>query len=873
MNDNNLLITIDFKNIKKIKDLCIEIFCGNTKILRNNMLSGEIRKINVDNVDEFKNMSKRDIEKLSIILSAEDTIKISSNKYIISKDAFIKIINEFEQNKIVWIKKNSRKFMLLNEARIVSVNKISVDKNKVFICLENGVKLIDYNSDIVIFNNTTYVLIKDSLYIFERNFNEKIIKRFVFNRHIIGNFKYDDLILENKQDKDKAIIFKDVICIGILKLEYKKLILDLKFKYENVIIGAFSNDKIIRGEDKDYYRNYKIESNVLNKLVALGWLRSTDDVFVYKYKNDVYNAVKQLIDMDIEIFMNNKKVALEDSCVDLKINYGINWFEMDGNALINNESIKLSELIDSYDKRYFENDNYIMIFSNTLKKCLDKCSVVEDKVVLDKKFIGDIIDVSDKFKIKKIKGIENLFKYSKVKLKLSKNLNEKLFPYQKTGVKWMKNLILNGFGGCLADDMGLGKTLQAIALISDEDLKNKKVLIVVPRTLIGNWEHEMQENFVDAEYSIYYGTNRNKYNYENSNILITTYGVLAKDIELLKTIDFDIAFFDEVQYVKNSQSKTRKCIKALKVKNLITLSGTPYENNIGELWSIVDIANDGYLGTKQDFIKMYKITDNKIDNLERLKRKIYPFILRRNKEDVLKQLPNKLEKIIYCDMENKQRDLYDAMLIKINKMMLDNIEDEKMIVLNGIMFLREICCHPKLIKNSLYEKCDQSIKVDVIKDVLKNIISKNKKVAIFSQFTRFLRILNEELQNEEYKTYYLDGKTKNRDNVIADFEKDSKGVFLISIKAGGVGINLVSAQYVILCDPWWNPAVEKQAEDRIYRIGQLNDVTIMRLIVRNSVEEKVKKLQDSKKLIAENIFDNSIEASNYTIKDLKELLI
>ncbi|AGY74919.2 DEAD/DEAH box helicase [Clostridium autoethanogenum DSM 10061] len=291
------------------------------------------------------------------------------------------------------------------------------------------------------------------------------------------------------------------------------------------------------------------------------------------------------------------------------------------------------------------------------------------------------------------------------------------------------------------------------------------------------------------------------------------------------------------------------------------LSGTPFENNIGEVWAIMNILNNNILGKKSDFINEYKNISNDTECIRRLKLRIKPYFLRRTKKEVLKMLPSKIVQNVYCDMTDEQRELYNAFFYKIKEELKRQpgryeIKDNS-IILKGLLNLRQICCHPKLIpRNYNINRCRESGKFDLFKMKIEEIVSAKNKVIVFSQFTSMLKIMEKWIKNKGYKYFYLDGTTKNRQGIVDEFESSDEGVFLISLKAGGTGLNLTSCQYVIIYDPWWNPAVEDQAEDRAYRIGQTKNVMVYKLMVSDSIEEKIQQLKDKKDKTGRDLFSN-----------------
>ena len=447
-----------------------------------------------------------------------------------------------------------------------------------------------------------------------------------------------------------------------------------------------------------------------------------------------------------------------------------------------------------------------------------------------------------------------------------------LRDYQKVGVQWLLSLYKNGFGGCLADDMGLGKTLQIIAFLSDESQKNTTTLIVVPKTLIENWKREFAKFSPDISIYIYHGISRSLKEAQENRVIITTYGTLSNDIELFSDFRFDHLIIDEAQNIKNSRSKAYKSISLIKATTKIIITGTPLENNIQEYWGLMRIANPTKIAYKSI---VAGLDDTQI--VEKIKRLTRPFLLRRFKKDVLDDLPQKQEQIVYCNFDDSQKQLYINLLESIKQEIArkpDQFEiKSNSIILSGLLYLQEVCCHPRLLpKQYNVNHCVESAKTAQLMSMLSELYTSGHKTVVFSRFTKMLNIINKEALKKHFNVFYLDGSTGNRQRVVDEFEASKDGVFLISLKAGGVGLNLVSADTAIIYDPWWNPAIEKQAEDRIYRIGQKSKVTVYRLIAANTIEEKIRELQETKRRLFDDIVEGHDIPHNITMDDIRMLL-
>jgi superfamily II DNA or RNA helicase len=441
-----------------------------------------------------------------------------------------------------------------------------------------------------------------------------------------------------------------------------------------------------------------------------------------------------------------------------------------------------------------------------------------------------------------------------------------LRPYQVAGYQWLNYLTDINWGGILADDMGLGKTVQALSFI--EHFKNEhgklKALVVCPTTLIYNWENEIKKFTPELTYRIHHGGVRTRIKEEliDHDVTITTYGTLRSDIKLLIGVEFDYVILDESQAIKNPSSKVTKAACLLNAKHRLCMSGTPLQNNTFDIFAQMNFLNPGMLGTTEFFRQEFAIPIDKFGEQERkehLKKILYPFILRRTKEQVAKDLPEKQEMILFCEMEDEQRKIYDAYRNDFRNQILGTIETQgiqksQLTILQGLMKLRQICDSPAIMNEQ--EKFENhSIKLDELaREITENI--GNHKALIFSQFLGMLALIKEKLKELEVKFEYFDGSTSapDREKAIQSFQNDDEvRVFLISLKAGGVGLNLTAADYVYIVDPWWNPAVEQQAIDRTHRIGQTKNIFAYRMICKDTIEDKILQLQDKKRMLAKEL--------------------
>jgi len=458
-----------------------------------------------------------------------------------------------------------------------------------------------------------------------------------------------------------------------------------------------------------------------------------------------------------------------------------------------------------------------------------------------------------------------------------------LRPYQKHGFDWMHFLKEYRFGGILADDMGLGKTVQALAYLQSQQEQaqvQNAALLVVPKSLIANWQRKSEKFTPSLRFLEYMGNFRNKDTaaFDDYDVVLTTYGTMLRDIEILREYKFSHIILDESQAIKNPLAKSAKAARLLHGEHRIVMTGTPVENNTFELWSQFAFLNPGLLGS-MDYFKHEFANPIESGGDERaaaiLRSLVYPFILRRTKEQVAPELPPRTERIIYIDMDSAQKKFYSQTREKYRAELLGLIESEGMNdarfkILEGLLRLRQIAIHPALVDKN-YK--GESPKFEVLLETLETLQAENHKALIFSQFVETLKLVKHELDKRKIKYVYLDGKTQNRQSKVDEFQNnDSMPFFLISLKAGGVGLNLTAADYVIHLDPWWNPAVEMQASDRAHRIGQDKPVFIYKIIARDTVEEKILQLQEKKRALVKSLIATESSCFKSLTKDDVKML-
>lgn len=551
------------------------------------------------------------------------------------------------------------------------------------------------------------------------------------------------------------------------------------------------------------------------------------------------------------------------------------WFEVSAQVVFGNNKVKLKDI-----KRALEKDNnYVELADGTIgilpEQLVKKFSRLfrtgetdKEDIKISKTQFNLLDDMEELVNFPKIieeiaEKKERLRQFTEIQqTTVPKKLNATLRNYQYAGLNWLNFLQEYGWGGILADDMGLGKTLQLITMICKMvEKKGKKVLVIAPTTLLFNWKNELEKFAPHIDYFVHHGDRYDSVEeLSKHQVILTSYGLVINDLELLRQIEFDAIIADESQAIKNTQSQRYKAITKLKGKFKVALTGTPIENGLAELFAQMNFVNPGFFSTFKGFKDNYLLPLKKgnAEILSELQRKIQPFILRRTKKEVLTELPEKTEEYLYCEMDAVQRKIYDAYRNEYRDFLLKKFEEEgsessKMYVLEGLTRLRQVCDSTQLVPNN--EGKSASAKIEIL---LEHITEKtgNHKVLVFSQFVKMLDIVQEKLKENNIEYTYLDGKTslKEREARVNQFQNDdNKRVFLISLKAGGTGLNLTAADYVYILDPWWNPAVENQAIDRCYRMGQEKHVMAYRMVCTNTIEEKIMKLQQAKTKMAKEV--------------------
>lgn len=568
-----------------------------------------------------------------------------------------------------------------------------------------------------------------------------------------------------------------------------------------------------------------------------------------------------------------------------RFSYNLDYFEGEVEVEVEGDKFSIQQLLNNYKK-----DEYIVLSDGTNalinREYIEKLQRIfkeEDgnKVKVsffDMPIVQDMIDE---------KSFENDFMGSKdffegINKLAEENidypiLNATLRDYQKYGYKWLKYLTDNNLGACLADDMGLGKTLQAIALLTNlHEEKKKKSMVIMPKSLIYNWENEIKRFSPKLKVGVYYGINRDFSLLKKVDIILTTYGTIRNDIENLLEQKFDLLVLDESQNIKNINSQTTKAVLLLNAKKRVALSGTPIENNLLELYSLFRFLNPEMFGSVQEFTNDYIVPIQKYSDtstIEELRKKIYPFLLRRVKKEVLADLPDKIEKLVYVDMNDEHRRFYEERrkyyysLLEKNTSSQGNFD--KFFVLQAINELRHIVSSPELESKKII-----SSKKEVLIENVIEAIENNHKVLVFVNYLSSIESICDSLKENKIKYLKMTGQTKDRQNLVDKFQNDSRyKVFVMTLKTGGVGLNLVSADTIFIYDPWWNTTVENQAIDRAYRLGQDKTVFAYKMIMRNTIEEKILKLQEIKnKLLDDLISEDNLSTKNLSKSDIEFIL-
>ena len=709
--------------------------------------------------------------------------------------------------------------------------------------------------------HTDLIPLLNTLYIKEIEFNTKLYNEFF--TYIYPRIK--DLVkINNIEEFEKHNNCSTLETNCYLDLNEGQLSLKYEFMYEGK-----SRDEAI---DSGIYPNTAMEENFTEQLQYFNFVKTTNkNEYVIEQIDDALSFILS----DMESLKELATVFISDSIKKLKpvkasgtpigIRYSNNWLE-----LVFNDDFcdihELQEVLDSIKKK----KKYHLLKDGTILNIQEKFfqdmeELVESVGLTNKKIektmqvpifkilqLEQYVDYKDIPK-EAVKFLHDLRNFKTINYPIDKELGKILRDYQKEGDRWLFNLAYYRLSGILADDMGLGKSLEIITLLKSCRTKNPNI-IVAPASLTYNWYNEFKKWTPTMEVVLVSGNGPTREKLieqvKPGQTIITSYDYLKRDLELYKKMAFHFVIIDEAQAIKNHQTKNAEAVKELRSVSRFAITGTPIENSLADLWSIFDFCLPGYLKSYEKFRNDYEVEIVKNHNneaLERLNHQISPFILRRTKSEVLRELPEKTEQVIYAPMSEEQEKIYNATLLKARDRILQTGVENKMYIFSMLTRLRQICCHPSLYVDD-YQ--GDSAKHNLVNDIIYDAIESNHRMLIFSQFTSMLDILDASLTEKGIKHFKLTGNTpsEERFRLVDEFNKNEEiKVFLISLKAGGTGLNLVGADTVIHYDPWWNFSAENQASDRVHRIGQKNNVQIIKMITKDSIEEKILELQNKKK--------------------------
>ncbi|GAF03202.1 N-formylmethionyl-tRNA deformylase [Saccharicrinis fermentans DSM 9555 = JCM 21142] len=751
---------------------------------------------------------------------------------------------------------------------------------------------------------------------------DTFVSKAVKNNHVVAS----GFEIKEAQTKPTAIISleRDISQQPVLVLKYKYAHKEYLAHSQSGTLVQLQNQNNTYTFTK-YKRSIEWENNIIEILRSIGLEAKMGANFLPVRTKNTQHSIYTLIDWlnknitflqehNIKVIqktLENKYFVGQYSC-ELKNEQGEDWFDLKMIVKVGEFQVPFikmrKHIIIGKNEYVLPNGDIFIIPQEWFTQYGDILLYAEekdDKIILNKMHYSLLETPSNRSheKIKNI-SIENA-------AKVPSTLNAQLRPYQLQGFNWMHYLHENNFGGILADDMGLGKTLQTITLLlkiyETQGLRQSKPqaaaqmnlfepstiegfntsglatsLIAMPTSLIHNWLNEFQKFAPSLKVYIYSGTKRLKSKeigkiIRHYHVVLTSYGVLRNDIAYLMHYKFHYFILDESQYIKNPNSKIYEAISKIDCHKKMAITGTPIENSLTDLWAQMNFVNKGLLGNL-NFFKRHFITpiskDNNEDQEEKLQNLIEPFVLRRTKEKVAKELPPINEQILYCDMTAEQRKIYESEKSGIRNELLQTLENGGMqkttfLALQGLTRLRLLANHPKLVNPDFK---GESGKFNIIVDNLDSITNKKHKILIFSSFVKDLELIEDILKQRKIKYSKLTGKTSNRQQVVDDFEaKEDYKVFLISLKAGGVGLNLISADYVFLLNPWWNPAAEAQAINRAHRIGQTKNVFVYRFISMDTIEEKIMKLQEHKSKLADTFINSNNPFKNMNENEIKEL--
>lgn len=864
-----------------------------------------------------------------LIYTKEDYYFSPENEKLLEFIRMIKVINEnnyYRAHPLAISGANISKFFELLEGRTFKVRDVYTfnevkkenpytvslkkEKGEYHFTINKPKNIIELSSKYAICNGEFYE-IPDKIAKLTSAMNEEGLKELIFKdnkldifakgilRNVKDNIELDDSV------KDKIIIVTKPDVKLYFDLSANNIICDVKLTYRDKEINYFDNTSNI-------LRDTEYETTILQDLSNHHFNIENKPIYIEELDQIGDFLEEGLVELTekYEVFTSQK---LKETNIKKNMNItsafsigkdNIMSYEFNLDGLDNSEIVNiLSEL--KKKKRYYrlKSGDLVNLEDNNglkeLNSLIDSMDLNEKDIkkghgIIPKYKAIYLDSLKDNYNIIKTNNLFNeLIKdfnsYKDVKLNLSTKDKKILRDYQVTGVEWLYNIYKCGFGGVLADEMGLGKSIQLIYFIKEvlKEKKDAKILIIAPTSLVYNWNNEFDKFGSELKYKVFAENKAKRQeelkNLTDTNILITTYGLIREDKDYYEKMNFEVIAIDEAQNIKNNMAQMTKIIKTLKGNTKFALTGTPLENSVLELWSIFDFIMPGYLVSALTFNRKYgikNIDEESVKVLDNLKKQIRPFILRRKKKDVVKELPDKIENNIYIELNKEQKKIYLAELEKTKRKMEELLQDgifnkSRIEILKLLTRLRQICIDPSLTYENY--KGEASKIVELI-PMIKDIISNGHKILLFSTYKTAIDIVNRELTNNDISCYVIDGSvsSKKRMELVDKFNNDNTNVFLITLKAGGTGLNLTSADVVIHLDLWWNPQAENQATDRAHRIGQKNTVEVIKLICKGTIEERILELQNKKKFLSDNLIegediDQNI-ISKLTSKDIKRLL-
>ena len=916
--NNDMVVTFKIGETQKyvLKDICELYYAFQTKEI---LQYGKKLKF-IAQEDSF---AKEDIKLLDFILKYGEILHYSeeinrnsyyyystrvSTKYMSLHQNKIDEFFEIIKNRPIQISKYDKKeiYKFTDELLNIELNIKRVEKSKEYIL---NINLNDY--EYILSDKKIYILVNNKIYTFNQEKNKEltnVLKLFRYDKEILipeDKIKEFSTYILPKVEKylptqnlpeesvKEAVLVNKLASKMFLDLDDNgNITMELKFCYNDCEFNILDPDHEKYVKQKKIERNMFEERKVLTRIFTDGFeLINGRRYFILKNLDDTYEFLSNKINQymnDFEILVTEKFKSKEIkrpklSSVSIKLDSGL--LELDISKL-DFDINEIKNVLKNYNikKKYYKLKNgdflsleqsedldFLSDMSNSFDINYDKIDKGVIKLPVNRSiYLDQLLNKNKEINTTKNDDFNNLVNNIENKnfsenIKLDKKFEKILRDYQKTGYKWLKVLENYKMGGILADDMGLGKTLQVIALLAD-NMKGKQTSIVVcPSSLVLNWKAEIEKWCPTLKVSIIKGfaEDRKKLinEYENYNVLVTSYDLLKRDIEEYEGKSFKYIIADEAQYIKNFTTQNATALKSLEGEIKFALTGTPIENSVSELWSIFDFIMPGYLYSYNKFRKKLEepiLKQEDKEALKRLKTLINPFILRRVKKDVLTELPEKNITVMKNEMTDEQQKIYMSYFAQTKKEVSEELsengfEKSKFKILMLLTRLRQICCHPSLFIDNYN---GESGKLNQCIDIIKEAIDSGHKILLFSSYTSMFDIIEKELIKKNVKYYKLTGSTpvSKRVDMVEQFNNDgSIKIFLISLKAGGTGLNLTGADVVIHYDPWWNLSIENQATDRAYRIGQKNSVQVYKLITTNSIEEKINKLQEKKAKISEEL--------------------